>query len=72
MLFYLGLNTSNNYVLTILYFIIWIFAGNYILLNLVLAILLNGFGEVAHDDDNDENIDEFHIEKIPQYQFFGE
>jgi len=40
---YISLNTSNNTVLTILYYVMWIFAGNYVLLNLFLAILLDGF-----------------------------
>ena len=34
---------TNNTVLTILYYVMWIFAGNYVLLNLFLAILLDGF-----------------------------
>lgn len=53
----IGMNTSNYPVLTILYFVIWIFMGNYILLNLFLAILLNGFS-VNNDNDFDEMTDE--------------
>jgi hypothetical protein len=35
--------------------IIWIFIGNWIFLNLFLAILLDGFTETAGDDDDDED-----------------
>ena len=38
------LRTDVNYALTLIYLISWIFMGNYVLLNLFLAILLNGFG----------------------------
>jgi len=31
-------------VLSLVFLISWIFIGNYVLLNLFLAILLNGFG----------------------------
>lgn len=37
------LRTEVNYVETLVYLISWIFIGNYVLLNLFLAILLNGF-----------------------------
>ena len=39
------LRTDVNYAITLLYLISWIFMGNYVLLNLFLAILLNGFDE---------------------------
>lgn len=45
------LRSTINVVLTILYMITWIFMGNYVLLNLFLAILLGGF-------DEDDNISE--------------
>ena len=44
-LMYLGLKSKTNKFFTMAYFIIWIFIGNYVLLNLFLAILLNGFGQ---------------------------
>ena len=44
------LRTENSYILTLLYLISWIFMGNYVLLNLFLAILLNGFGG---EEDNE-------------------
>lgn len=43
------LRTDVNKFFIILYFISWIFIGNYVLLNLFLAILLEGF------DSNDIN-----------------
>ena len=39
------LRTDVNYGISLLYLISWIFMGNYVLLNLFLAILLNGFDE---------------------------
>ena len=39
------LRTDVNYAITLLYLISWIFMGNYVFLNLFLAILLNGFDE---------------------------
>lgn len=44
------LRTEVNLVITLLYLISWIFIGNYVLLNLFLAILLSGF-----DDETDDN-----------------
>jgi len=40
-----SLRTDINYAISLLYLISWIFMGNYILLNLFLAILLSGFDE---------------------------
>ena len=37
------------------YFLTWIFIGNYIFLNLFLAILLQGFTEESTDDDDDDD-----------------
>lgn len=39
-----------NYGITLLYLISWIFIGNYIFLNLFLAILLSGFDSEAEDN----------------------
>ena len=33
-----------------IYMILWIFTGNFVLLNLILAILLDGFG-LGSDED---------------------
>lgn len=40
-----SLRTDVNYAISLLYLISWIFMGNYVLLNLFLAILLSGFDE---------------------------
>ena len=40
-----------NYFFTALYFVSWIFIGNFILLNLYLAILLDSFIEEKNDED---------------------
>lgn len=37
------LRTDNNYILTLVFLISWIFIGNYVLLNLFLSILLDAF-----------------------------
>ena len=57
--------------LSFFYFIIWIFLGNYFLLNLFTSILLQSFGENDKDDEDDLTEDE-QIEKIyilPDYLF---
>jgi len=38
-----ALTTDNNKIITMIYLYLWIFAGNYVLLNLFLAVLLDGF-----------------------------
>lgn len=38
-----GLRSEVNKAFTILFLISWIFVGNYVLLNLFLAVLLDGF-----------------------------
>jgi hypothetical protein len=43
-LFY-GLRSNVNMAITIIYFVSWIIIGNYILLNLFLAILIDSFIE---------------------------
>ena len=40
---YLCLRTTVNYAITLSYLISWIFIGNFVLLNLFLAILLEAF-----------------------------
>jgi hypothetical protein len=45
-----------------IYYIVWIFLGNFILLNLFLAILLDSFIE-EDEEGGDEDDDEFMIEQ---------
>jgi hypothetical protein len=47
---YDAMRTEVNWAVTCLYFISWIFVGNFMLLNLFLAILLDSFAEVDQDD----------------------
>ena len=39
--------------ITIIYLIIWIFLGNYVLLNLFLGILLDSMGDLADEENKD-------------------
>jgi hypothetical protein len=41
--------------LTAVYYVAWIFLGNFILLNLFLAILLDSFLSEENDDDNNDD-----------------
>jgi hypothetical protein len=45
-----------NPFIPVIYYVTWIFIGNWILLNLFLAILLEGF--VSEDDDDEDNEEE--------------
>lgn len=60
--------------LTCLYLISWIFLGNYVFLNLILAILLEAFSEewenqkLMNDDDDFEDFDEKEKERIRKEQ----
>ena len=51
---YTAFESSVNKVITMFYLILWIFTGNFVLLNLILAILLEGFS--LGDDDNDADL----------------
>ena len=51
---YTAFESSVNKVITMFYLILWIFTGNFVLLNLILAILLEGFS--LGDDDNDTDL----------------
>jgi hypothetical protein len=42
-----------GYVIPSIYYVVWIFVGNFILLNLFLAILLDSF--LTEDDEDDED-----------------
>lgn len=48
-----------------LYYISWVFLGNFILLNLFLAILLDSF---LVEEDEDENIEELNRQKKKKIQ----
>lgn len=54
------MSTSNNNMLfktvTAIYYISWIFIGNFILLNLFLAILIDAFNE--EEDVDEEELDD--------------
>ena len=51
---YQGLESGINSVLVILYLAFWIFIGNYVLLNLFLAVLLDSFnGDNTIIDDSE-------------------
>ena len=46
-----------------IFYVSWIFIGNYIFLNLFLAILLDGFTSEVDDDDDDEDVFKEKLEK---------
>ena len=47
-------NKMINKTVTAIYYISWIFIGNFILLNLFLAILIDGFNEEGAEDEGSE------------------
>ena len=51
---YLTMRSDQNSFLSVLYLIAWIFIGNYIILNLFLAILLDGFTNVSTSKNYNE------------------
>jgi hypothetical protein len=57
-----SLNSTANHVVSIIYLYLWIFAGNFVLLNLFLAVLLDGFSSNCEIDD-EEAKDELTIGK---------
>ena len=44
------MQSGTNFVINILYFVSWIFIGNYMLLNLFLAIMLDSFANIESAD----------------------
>jgi hypothetical protein len=42
-LFIVALNTPTNNIITLVYFTSWLVLGNYVLFNLVMAVLIDGF-----------------------------
>jgi hypothetical protein len=55
----LAMQTQINYWFTALYFVSWIFIGNFILLNLYLAILLDSFIEEKEEEDLEQVKEEY-------------
>jgi len=51
---FVTLTSSAGAVLSSLYLVSWIFIGNYVFLNLFLAILLDGFTEQGNEDARNE------------------
>jgi len=52
---FITFRTNVNKYVTSVYLISWIFLGNWILLNLFLAILLEGFSTEQEFEEEDEN-----------------
>jgi hypothetical protein len=50
----LSFTTDVNKAISVIYFLSWIFVGNFSLLNLFLAILLDGFGSPEAENDMNE------------------
>ena len=50
---FVSLRSEANALVTSLYLISWIFLGNYVLLNLFLAILIDGFTSKPEKDEDD-------------------
>ena len=48
---YYALRTEVTWIVTTLYFVSWIFVGNFMLLNLFLAILLDSFADIEEDEN---------------------
>lgn len=55
---YKTFHTDVSKFISSIFLIVWIFIGNWIFLNLFLAILLDGFTDTAGDDDDENNLDE--------------
>lgn len=62
---YQALNSKQNQIMSMFYFFLWIFVGNYVLLNLFLAVLLDGFSVNAEEED-DKIQDEMSLLKSQQ------
>ena len=56
-----SMSSDQNKYLTAVYYVAWIFLGNFILLNLFLAILLDSF--LSEENDDDSGDDEERIRK---------
>jgi predicted membrane protein len=62
-LLYDALRSPVSQVITVLYFISWVFLGNFMLLNLFLAILLDSFTEEAPHKKNEEEKTEKELQR---------
>jgi hypothetical protein len=49
--FYDALRSNVNEIIVVIFFVSWIFIGNFILLNLFLAILLESFLDEKEEED---------------------
>lgn len=49
------LRSSANKIISAIYMLSWIFIGNFILLNLLLAVLLDSFSEEQEEEEDREN-----------------
>jgi hypothetical protein len=48
-LFY-AMDSDVNFMITMIYYISWIFIGNYMLLNLLMSIILDGFTTIEEEE----------------------
>jgi hypothetical protein len=55
-------NESIGYYVPVVYYVSWIFVGNFILLNLFLAILLDGF--LSEDETDEEDLEEMERQRL--------
>ena len=60
---YLAMRSNAGAVLSNLYLISWFFIGNFVFLNLFLAILLDGFTREHSSEENDEEDEEDEVEE---------
>lgn len=66
---YQALNSNTNKVISISYLYLWIFVGNFVLLNLFLAVLLDRFNSdntIEDEVDNDDLL--LNENKINEYK----
>jgi hypothetical protein len=62
-LFDLLRNENNDKVIVMVYLVLWIFAGNFVILNLFLAILLEAFLDEGGDEEDVEELKRLKQEK---------
>jgi len=62
---YESMRTSNPKVVTGIYYIAWIFIGNFVLLNLLLSIIFDAF---VTEDELDKDEDDLEAEKEAEKQ----
>lgn len=66
---YLALSSKQSIFISITYLISWIFLGNFLILNLFLAILLDGFTTVSlHESERDTDFQEKTIKKMKEQE----